>query len=103
MAGLPAGTADFDRVFGNAIVAAAQALSACNGLNDLINDPIRMAPGGLAGLEAKGYDPTTAGLYVASFGDMASLYRVAHAQQAQAAENDFFFNAKLLMGTVPLL
>jgi hypothetical protein len=43
-----------------------------------------------------------AGLMVSSFGDLAALYRIAHAQQQQVGNNDFFFNARLLFGTQPM-
>lgn len=35
----------------------------------------------------------------AAFADLDKLYQVAHALATQAATNDFFFNAKLLLGT----
>jgi hypothetical protein len=35
----------------------------------------------------------------AAFADLDKLYQVAHALATQSATNDFFFNAKLLLGT----
>lgn len=100
MAGLPQGKADLDRVLGNAVVAAAQALGNVVALNVMLNDPTRI--GGAAGLEALSYTPSDAGLVIASYGDLANYAAVGAAGALPAGPNDYWFHAKLLMGTVPM-
>lgn len=100
MAGLPMGKADLDRVLGNGVVAAAQALGNVVALNAMLNDPTRI--GGMAGLEALTYTPDDAGLVIAAFGDLANYAAVGAAAPLPAGPNDYWFHAKLLMGTVPM-
>ena len=88
--------------WGNAVRNLATDLAACNGINGLLNDADRMPGGASSALQGLGFSASDAGLIVASFGDLAALYRVAHAQQQQVGNNDFFFNAKKLLGTVPM-
>jgi hypothetical protein len=108
MAGLPAAASDINRVCGNAVLQLAQALSQCSGLNTMLNDTTRgFGSANLAAMyqaagESAGQATTDAGLLISSFADLQNLFAVAHGQQAQAAPSDFFFHAKLLMGTVPL-
>lgn len=100
-AGLPAGVSDLNRALGQAIVNVAQSLDACLALNTMLNDTDRF--GGANGLTTSGlYVATDSSLVMASFADMANLYKVAHGQQAQPGASDFFFNAKKLMGVIPL-
>ncbi len=101
MPGLIASMPVIDQNFGQAVVSLAQDLAQCRGIAALINDTDRMPPGGSAGLQAKGYDQATADLYVATFTDLLTLYRVAHGIVGTTA-TDFFANAKKLMGTVPM-
>jgi hypothetical protein len=100
MAGLPMTKADLDRVLGNAVVAAAQALGNVVALDAMLNDPARV--GGEAGLEALAYTPTEAGLVMASYADLTAYAAVGAAGQPAPGPNDYWFHAKLLMGTVPL-
>ena len=107
MAGLQLSTNTLDQTLGQAVVNLAQALGTANGLFALLNDANRLPPvqgqtGAAQGLVQAGYDLPTATLYVASYTDLANLYKVAHGQQAQPGASDFFFNARKLMGTVPL-
>ena len=102
MAGLILNPQIANQDWGNAVRSLATDLAACKGINDLLNDSDRMPGGGSAALQSLGFSSTDAGLIVASFGDLAALYRVAHAQQQQVGNNDFFFNAKKLLGTVPM-
>jgi hypothetical protein len=88
--------------WGNAVQSLAEALAQCKGINDLLNDADRMPGGPSTALQNLGLSAADAGLLIASFGDLAALYRVAHAQQQQVGNNDFFFNAKKLLGTVPM-
>ena len=98
-AGLSAGTSVLNNTIGNAVLSLAQAVAQCNAVNTMLNDAARF--GGQAGLVAAGYTSGDATLIMNSFGDLANLYKVAHGQQATGA-SDFFFNAKLLLGTVPM-
>lgn len=107
MAGLLLSQTLINQNWGLAVQNLAQALAACKGINDLLNDTNRMPPtgspdGGSSALQGLGFSASDAGLIVASFGDLAALYRVSHAQQQQVGNNDFFFNAKKLLGTVPM-
>jgi hypothetical protein len=102
MAGLLLTPALINQDWGNAALNLARALAQCKGINDMIADTNRLPPGGQAGLEAAGMTVSDAGLMVSSFGDLAALYRIAHAQQQQVGNNDFFFNARLLFGTQPM-
>jgi hypothetical protein len=100
MAGLLLNVSLIAQDWGQAVFNLADALATVNGINTLIADAGRLPPGGEAGLEAlDGMTTTDAGLYVATFGDLANLYKVAHGQQAQPGASDFFFNARQLLGT----
>lgn len=99
MAGLLSSPQLIDQNWGQAVVNLAQDLAQCRGIAALIADTDRMPPGGAAGLVAKGYDQPTADLYVSTFTDLFSLYRVAH---GITGPTDFFANAKKLMGTIPM-
>jgi len=100
MPGLNSGTGVLNNTIGAAVLDLASALAKCNAVNDMLNDADRF--NGQAGLVAAGFSSNDATLIMNSFGDLAALYRVAHAQQQQVGNNDFFFNAKKLLGTVPM-
>ena len=107
MAGLMLNPQIINQDWGTAVLNVARDLALCKGINDLLNDTNRMPPtgqpdGGSSALQALGFSSSDAGLLIATFGDLAALYRVAHAQQQQVGNNDFFFNAKKLLGTVPM-
>lgn len=102
MAGLLLNPNIINQEWGTAVLNLARDLALCKGINDILNDADRMPGGGEAALEGLGFSSSDAGLIVASFGDLAALYRVSHAQQQQVGNNDFFFNAKKLLGTVPM-
>lgn len=99
-AGLPSDPASLNRTCGAAVTNFSKAFDDCNSLNAMLNDADRY--GGSAGLQAKGMGQPAADLLVASFADIHALYLVAHGQQQQVGNNDFFFHAKLLMGTTPV-
>jgi hypothetical protein len=50
-------------------------------------------------LTGLGYTSAEVTTLRAAFTDLDKLYQIAHALATQAATNDFFFNAKLLLGT----
>ena len=102
MAGLLLNPQIINQDWGNAVMSLARDLALCKGINDLLNDADRMPGGGSAALQSLGLSSTDAGIIVASFGDIAALYRISHAQQQQVGNNDFFFNAKKMLGTVPM-
>lgn len=86
---------------GRAIVALAQALDDVVGLNAMLNDANRF--NGAAGLVAtQGYTSAEAATIMAAFGDLANYAAVGHNALTVPVANDFFFHAKLMMGTVPL-
>ena len=100
-AGLPAGLADVNRAGGAALVAVAQALDTANGWFTMLTDADRF--NGATGLQAnQGFTLPQANLIMASFTDIHALYQVAHGHQQQVGNNDFFFNAKLLLGVTPI-
>jgi hypothetical protein len=102
MAGLLLNSTLINQDWGNAALNLARALAQCKGISDMIADTQRLPPGGAAGLQAVGMTAADASLMVSSFGDLAALYRIAHGQQQQVGNNDFFFNARLLFGTQPM-
>ena len=110
MAGLMLNPQIINQDWGTAVLTLARALAQCNGIAALIGDTGRNPPGGSAGLQAAGLAAADADLMVASFTDIANLYGVAHGvagfQVKIGAGNlgasDFFFNARKLMGTVPM-
>jgi hypothetical protein len=86
---------------GRAVVALAQALDDVVALNAMLNDADRF--NGAAGLVAnQGYTSPDAAAIVAAFGDLANFAAVGHNAATVPVANDFFFHAKLLMGTIPL-
>jgi len=100
-AGLSSDQFALNNQLGRAIVAVAQALDDIVRLNAMLNDADRF--GGAAGLAAKqGYTSAEAATIMAAFGDLANYASVAHAGMTVPAANDFFFHAKLMMGTIPL-
>ena len=103
MAGLLLSPALINQDWGTLLLETATNLADCNGVNDLINDSTRLPRTGgqtsADALVAVGVSASDAAILVASFGDLAALYRVAHAQQQQVGNNDFFFNARQLLGT----
>lgn len=100
-AGMPADLFSLNDRLGRAVVALATALDDVVALNAMLNDANRF--NGATGLVAnQGYSSTDAATVMAAFGDLANYAAVAHAAQTVPAVNDFFFHAKLLMGTIPL-
>jgi hypothetical protein len=99
-AGLSAGLSMLNNTCGNAVLNLAKALADCNGIAAMLNDTDRY--NGQTGLVAAGMSAAGATLLLASFTDIAALYKVAHAQQQQVGNNDFFFHAKLLLGAQPM-
>jgi len=102
VAGLQLNPQIINQDWGTAVLNAARALAQCKGINDILGDADRMPGGASSALQTLGFSSSDAGLLIASFGDLAALYRVSHAQQQQVGNNDFFFNAKKLLGTVPM-
>jgi len=106
VAGLMLNPQIINQDWGNAVMSLARDLALCKGINDVINDTDRLPRSqcqtSTDALVAAGLSQADAGIIVASFADIAALYRVAHAQQQQVGNNDFFFNAKKLLGTVPM-
>jgi len=102
VAGLMLNPQIINQDWGTAVLNLARALAQCKGISDILSDTDRMPGGGSAALQSLGLSSSDAGLIVATFSDLAALYRVGHAQQQQVGNNDFFFNAKKLLGTVPM-
>jgi hypothetical protein len=96
MPGYPVSRNEIDQQFGRAVTDLRDALARCSALNDqLTGDTLTAAV--LGALD----QPYTAGeitLIQASFGDLAGLFRIAHGQQQQVGNNDFFFSARHLTG-----
>jgi hypothetical protein len=100
-AGLPGTMADVNRMCGQGVLDVAMSLTRALAIGVMLNDPQRY--GGISGLQANlGFAAPDAALLVNSYTDMGNLYAVAHGQQPQAGASDFFWNAKLLMGAMPM-
>jgi hypothetical protein len=99
VAGLPMEAGDVNRAAGQGIVQVVEAFKTITGLNAMYQDTGRGY--GIASLTTLLGAPA-ANLIIASYGDLANLVAIAHAQQALAEPSDFFFNAKQLLGTTPL-
>ena len=74
------------------------ALSVRNGLSDAVQVKALIDGQTDAALIALGYTQAEVTLMRAAYTDLYNLNRVATAQAAQPAANDFFFNAKKLLG-----
>ena len=90
--------ADLDARAGSLVVAVRDALYRCKAMNDLLNDT-GIIPND-AFLTGLGYTSGEVTTLRAAFTDLNSLYNVSHAAGTVSSNNDFFFNAKKLTGTV---
>lgn len=96
MPGYPISRNEIDQQIGNAVTDLRDALARCSALNDqLTGDTLTAA---VLGALDQPYTSAEITLIQNSFGDLAALYRIAHAQQQQVGNNDFFFNARHLTG-----
>lgn len=101
-AGLPSDISTLNRVCGQAVVALAQALDNCTGLNAMLSNAERGFSA--AELEAAGMDPDDVATLQEGMAALALLAQVAYGQLAQtgAQPSNFFFQAQQLMGCQPL-
>jgi hypothetical protein len=100
MAGLILSPSLINQNWGTLLLDTAKKLAECNGVNDLINDTVRLPRTGTStdALVTAGLSTTDAGLHVASFAAMAALWK--HSTNVQAAAmTDFWFQARQLFGT----
>jgi hypothetical protein len=86
---------DVDAQAANIALQLRRALDAAHAWKAWLDDAIHND----AFLTALGYDAPSITLLRASGADLDKLYQVAHALATQGATNDFFFNAKNLLGT----
>jgi hypothetical protein len=96
--GFPIGKADIDIRAAQTIVNVRDSLQAAVNLCNLLQDTSVFAND--AALTALGYTQAEVNVLRAAFTDMKALYNIAHNAGTQATPNDFFFNAKHLVGTV---
>lgn len=105
MAGLLLSPSLINQDWGNLLLDTATKLAECNGVNDLINDGVRLpraqGQNSTDALVAAGLSQTDAGLHVASFGAMAALWKFSTNAQT-VAMTDFWFQARQLFGTNPM-
>jgi hypothetical protein len=110
-AGLPADIGTLNRTMGQAVVALAQALDTCAGINAMLYNTNRgfglvNAGGGSytsTALTAFGYSDDDINLIGAAFGALGLLQTIAYGTAAGVAtDNNYFLQAQQLMGTVPL-
>jgi hypothetical protein len=88
---------DINMATGRALAVLANAWNDVLALNNTLNDADRI--GGAAGLQSRfGFTASDAGLIIASYTDIAALWDVARARRTQPAVNDFWYNAKRLIG-----
>jgi hypothetical protein len=105
MAGLLLTPALINQDWGNALLTAATSLAECNGINDLINDGVRLprAQGQTStdALVAAGLSQADATLHVSSFAEVAALWKFSTNAQT-VAMTDFWFHARQQFGTNPM-
>lgn len=107
-AGLPTDVNTLNRTVGQAVVALAQALDTCNGINDMLNNAERAWPppseGATDPLVTAGMETADATNLREAFAALALLKQVAYGEIAQsgAQPSNFFFQAQQLMGATPL-
>jgi hypothetical protein len=87
---------DIDGRAGQLVMALRDDLYRINQMNTLLLDTSIFADN--AAIAALGYTAGEVTTLKAAFADLNQLYLVAHAQATQGATNDFFFNAKHLVG-----
>jgi hypothetical protein len=90
--------ADIDNRAGSLILATRNDLALCAQFCDLLNDT-SIFPNDAA-LTALGYSSGEVSTLRAAFTDMKSLYSVARAAATVPSANDFWYNAKHLVGVV---
>lgn len=93
--GFAVGKTDVDQQAANIALQVKRALDAAHSFKAWLDDTIHNDTY-LTGL---GYQPADITLLRNSFTDLDALYKLAHALGTQASANDFFFNAKNLLGT----
>lgn len=86
---------DVDQQAANIALQVKRSLDAAHAFKAWLDDTIHQ-DSVLTGLGYAAGDITT---LRAAYADLDKLYQVAHALATQAATNDFFFNAKNLLGT----
>lgn len=100
-AGLGQTVNDLNRTIGNAVIQLAQALDQCAAINTMLNNSNRGFT--TADLLALGYVQADVTNIQESFAALALLQQIAYGQTAGVAEeNNYFFQAQSLMGTIPL-
>lgn len=98
-AGYPVTAAQFDQVLGDKVQAVRHALQDIADLKALLDDADLFPDAALAAL---GKSPADITLIRAAVADLKKLRDIAYGQATQAAPNDFFYNAKRLLGlTLP--
>jgi hypothetical protein len=93
--GFPVAKTDVDQQAANIALQVKRSLQAAHDWKAWLDDAIHV-DSYLTGLGYVAGDITT---LRAAAADLDKLYQVAHALATQAATNDFFFNAKSLLGT----
>jgi hypothetical protein len=99
MAGLILSPALANQNWGNLLLATAENLAECNGVNDLLHDTTRL-PGATptAALLAQGFSQADADLIVPAFAEVAAVWKFSTNAQA-VAMTDFWFHARQMFGT----
>ena len=95
MAGYALNQNELDQRMGRAVTNLRDALDEVVAVKALLDDTTLLPDATLTALGYSSGDITT---IRASFADLVALYKIAHAQQQQVGNNDFFFNAKHLAG-----
>jgi len=105
MAGLLLSPSLINQDWGKLLLETATKLAECDGVNDLINDTVRLPrTGGQTSTDAlvtAGLSQADATLHVASFAAMAALWKFSTNAQT-VAMTDFWFQARQLFGTKPM-
>ena len=94
-AGYPWSKTDLDNMMGRLLVAVRDDLLACKSLKVQLDDATLLTD---ANLTLLGYTSGDETLIRAAFSDIVKLWDISTAAATQASTNDFWFNAKHLMG-----
>ena len=88
--------ADIDNKAGSLVMSVRDDLTRCAAFCDLLNDTSIFADD--QALINIGYTSAEVTTLRAAFTDLKKLWQISHAAATQSATNDFFFNAKHLVG-----
>jgi hypothetical protein len=99
MAGYPLDQNTFNQRTGRAVVNLRNALAECTAIKALLDDTSILGNADNSQIIALGFSGAEAVQFRAAFAALAKLDQIAHGQQQQVGNSDFFFDAKHLGGS----